>query len=418
MLCITHLPQVASAAAAHFVVSKSVVGGRTISALSPVESREREKEIARMLGSRSGEGRARARPRIARRMNRALLAGGLALGAMLLESSPFAWPVESLWRECLASAMLLPAREMLAAVEMPGKEIDPLSAALVLRAVLPLEPKGVVFVDPVTPDANAPLLVSKLGDARAPVIFSTADSLEVLPNVSVAEAVPEPEGAGAFTPDGFPAGAPGGRGQIVVRGGRKAAASSILRAFTSARNIALAGVIGSVPGWMRAGELRIPMEVDGSATLNPQAKNAVERMGLESLLMREERSERGEIGADLDAFFRGRWVVVQIVGAQGATCLAGLLNGFVETSPPAWISVLGVVLVMGVQGFPERRRMAGACFASGVWLVLALAIYGEFHFVVPLFPAIVMPLIAVVTAGFFDGRNRRRLGALASEAHA
>jgi DNA repair protein RecN (Recombination protein N) len=55
VLCITHLPQVASAAGAHFVVSKSVVGGRTISALSPVESREREKEIARMLGSRSGE---------------------------------------------------------------------------------------------------------------------------------------------------------------------------------------------------------------------------------------------------------------------------------------------------------------------------------------------------------------------------
>jgi len=55
VLCITHLPQVASAAGAHFVVSKSVVGGRTLSALSPVEGGKREEEIARMLGSRGGE---------------------------------------------------------------------------------------------------------------------------------------------------------------------------------------------------------------------------------------------------------------------------------------------------------------------------------------------------------------------------
>jgi DNA repair protein RecN (Recombination protein N) len=55
VLCITHLPQVASAAGAHFVVTKSVVGGRTISALAPVEARQRQEEIARMLGSRGGE---------------------------------------------------------------------------------------------------------------------------------------------------------------------------------------------------------------------------------------------------------------------------------------------------------------------------------------------------------------------------
>ncbi|MGH8046438.1 MAG: DNA repair protein RecN [Chthoniobacterales bacterium] len=55
VLCITHLPQVASAAGAHFVVSKSVVGGRTISLLDEVAAKKREEEIARMLGSRSGE---------------------------------------------------------------------------------------------------------------------------------------------------------------------------------------------------------------------------------------------------------------------------------------------------------------------------------------------------------------------------
>ncbi len=54
VLCITHLPQVAAAAFSHFVVSKSVVGGRTISSLTPVAAEEREAEIARMLGSRGG----------------------------------------------------------------------------------------------------------------------------------------------------------------------------------------------------------------------------------------------------------------------------------------------------------------------------------------------------------------------------
>jgi DNA repair protein RecN (Recombination protein N) len=55
VLCITHLPQVASAAGAHFVVSKSVVGGRTISALAAVSADHRAEEIARMLGNRAGD---------------------------------------------------------------------------------------------------------------------------------------------------------------------------------------------------------------------------------------------------------------------------------------------------------------------------------------------------------------------------
>jgi DNA repair protein RecN (Recombination protein N) len=55
VLCITHLPQVAAAAAAHFVVSKSVVGGRTISALAAVSAENRAQELARMLGNRAGD---------------------------------------------------------------------------------------------------------------------------------------------------------------------------------------------------------------------------------------------------------------------------------------------------------------------------------------------------------------------------
>jgi DNA repair protein RecN (Recombination protein N) len=53
VLCITHLPQVAAAAATHFVVNKEVVGGRTHSRLTEVTGKARQEEIARMLGGKS-----------------------------------------------------------------------------------------------------------------------------------------------------------------------------------------------------------------------------------------------------------------------------------------------------------------------------------------------------------------------------
>jgi DNA repair protein RecN (Recombination protein N) len=53
VLCISHLPQVASKAAQQFVVSKDFVDGRTISKLELVEGPSREQEIARMLGGKS-----------------------------------------------------------------------------------------------------------------------------------------------------------------------------------------------------------------------------------------------------------------------------------------------------------------------------------------------------------------------------
>lgn len=53
VLCITHLPQVAAAAAHHFVVTKEVSSGRTFSALEEVKGKARQEEIARMLGGKS-----------------------------------------------------------------------------------------------------------------------------------------------------------------------------------------------------------------------------------------------------------------------------------------------------------------------------------------------------------------------------
>src|SRR2546423_7694097 len=52
-LCITHLPQVAAAAATQFVVTKEVVGGRTHSRLRELAGKARQEEIARMLGGKS-----------------------------------------------------------------------------------------------------------------------------------------------------------------------------------------------------------------------------------------------------------------------------------------------------------------------------------------------------------------------------
>ena len=53
VLCITHLPQVAAAAATQFVVTKEVVRGRTHSRLSEVAGKARQEEIARMLGGKT-----------------------------------------------------------------------------------------------------------------------------------------------------------------------------------------------------------------------------------------------------------------------------------------------------------------------------------------------------------------------------
>lgn len=50
VLCITHLPQVASCAAAHLRVEKRVADGRTSTRVEPLGVAAREEEIARMLG--------------------------------------------------------------------------------------------------------------------------------------------------------------------------------------------------------------------------------------------------------------------------------------------------------------------------------------------------------------------------------
>ncbi len=60
VFCITHLPQVAAAADAHYVVAKQVKNGRTLSEITLLDKKSRVTELARMLGGQSEAARKHA----------------------------------------------------------------------------------------------------------------------------------------------------------------------------------------------------------------------------------------------------------------------------------------------------------------------------------------------------------------------
>jgi DNA repair protein RecN (Recombination protein N) len=60
VLCITHLPQVAAPADAHYVVTKQVKDGRTTSDIKLLDKKSRVTELARMLGGQSDAARKHA----------------------------------------------------------------------------------------------------------------------------------------------------------------------------------------------------------------------------------------------------------------------------------------------------------------------------------------------------------------------
>jgi DNA repair protein RecN (Recombination protein N) len=61
VICITHLPAVAASASAHYLVSKEVSDGRTISKIDLLEQSERVTEISRMFGGQSDVARQHAK---------------------------------------------------------------------------------------------------------------------------------------------------------------------------------------------------------------------------------------------------------------------------------------------------------------------------------------------------------------------
>jgi DNA repair protein RecN (Recombination protein N) len=60
VLCITHLPQVAAPADAHYVVTKQIRDGRTVSEIQLLGKKERVTELARMLGGQTDAARKHA----------------------------------------------------------------------------------------------------------------------------------------------------------------------------------------------------------------------------------------------------------------------------------------------------------------------------------------------------------------------
>jgi DNA repair protein RecN (Recombination protein N) len=65
VLCITHLPQVAAPAAAHYVATKQIKAGRTVSEITPLDPKERVTELARMLGGQTEAARKHAEALVA-----------------------------------------------------------------------------------------------------------------------------------------------------------------------------------------------------------------------------------------------------------------------------------------------------------------------------------------------------------------
>jgi DNA repair protein RecN (Recombination protein N) len=51
VLCVSHLPQIASCASAHFQVSKRIAKSRTFAVITRLDPAERVNELARLLGS-------------------------------------------------------------------------------------------------------------------------------------------------------------------------------------------------------------------------------------------------------------------------------------------------------------------------------------------------------------------------------
>jgi DNA repair protein RecN (Recombination protein N) len=61
VICITHLPQVAAPASAHFIASKQTKDGRTVSEIFRIDDQQRITELARMLGGQSDAARKHAK---------------------------------------------------------------------------------------------------------------------------------------------------------------------------------------------------------------------------------------------------------------------------------------------------------------------------------------------------------------------
>jgi hypothetical protein len=307
-------------------------------------------------------------------------------------------PAGDFCRKWMVAAAAATPPETIAVIET-AKPASALDAALVLRAILRYQPKGIVLLDPLTDLGGLPLLLSKLGDAQQPITFTTNAGLPPLPGVAIDGAIPSLSTDGGFAPPDRLAGCE--PSLVVGRSGNHAVASSPLALLLAVNHLPPAAVRGAVPGTIHAGPVVVPLNAAGQATLDPLAAKWTERITLDRLMVRSERSEHGEITVDLDNLFHGRLVAVQTLGGRGATFLAALQNGLAESAAPPWVAGLGILLVASLPWWRVSRfhRCLLALLATGWWLLVALEAWQEFRIVMPILPALLLPLLAWIPRG-------------------
>jgi hypothetical protein len=167
----------------------------------------------------------------------------------------------------------------------------------------------------------------------------------------------------------------------------------------------------------KLGDARMPVEFAADTKLPRMARVAtlpampshrmdafagryVERVTLDQVMIRTERSERGEIAIALDNLFRNRVVAVETTGGQRSARFAAALNGLAaaEFPPAGWAAVL----IAATLPWWRAGRFARAFAALGVTcacLLLALSVYAQFHVAIPLTATLLLPFLALIPPG-------------------
>lgn len=346
-----------------------------------------------------------------RRAVSAILVVALAALVVFFEDTPRGAPIRAGLSEWLAANSLPASPETVAVVELPPGRgtIRALDAALALRAILPCQPRAIVFLDPIAPGEADALLLSKLSDAKVPVVFTANERLDLLPQVVVSQALPSFPSTAAMLPEGHVAGGamaiPDAMLLIAARQGDRAVASNLWRFSMMVDGVSAANVTGKIPGRVQAGALVAPVDAAGRARINPLASRFVNGIAFDQLLLRTERREQGAISVDLDILFRGRLVAVQNAGETRALGLAALRNRLAESPPPAGLEWIGLVLVATLPWWRGSRvhRALLALGAGCAWVLMSLAIYEQSRVALPLSIMLLLPLLALIP----PGRKRR-----------
>jgi hypothetical protein len=337
----------------------------------------------------------------------ALIVVALAAAATFSGSTPQGAKVNSTLAAWLGANALPKEPVVVTAVELPvdGTGLRALDAALALRTILRFEPKAIALLGPLERGDSESLFLSKLSDAKVPVVFTSNAALPPLPNVALSHGVPSFPAFPALVPPDHPAGGamPGSAKTVMIaaRQGDRAVPSNVLQFCLTVAGISPGDVKGGLPGYLRAGDLAVPVSVDGRTGINPLAGDYVQRITLDQLMLRAERSEQGAISVDLDTLFRGRMVVLQKEGEAGAPGVAALCNRLVEAPLPTG-SEWGLLLVVATLPWWPGRRIDRALLAlgvSGLWVLMSLAVYQEFQVAAPLLVMLLLPLLALIPPG-------------------